>query len=121
VLKSAHHGSRNETDAKWLSIVKPHLAVISVGEKNEYGHPSPQTLALLSRMRIPVLRTDQNGTLDGRTGVDRGNILCGGPAGHGPGPRLSAAPERGPRPEMENEPGPRIRIAVDGNVRGLQL
>src|SRR5260221_3857067 len=29
----------------------------------KYGHPSPQTLALLSRMRIPVLRTDQDGTI----------------------------------------------------------
>ena len=31
VLKLAHHGSRNGTDARWLSLVKPRLAVISVG------------------------------------------------------------------------------------------
>jgi competence ComEA-like helix-hairpin-helix protein len=41
--------------------------VISVGAKNEYGHPSPQTLALLSRARIPVLRTDQDGTIEIRS------------------------------------------------------
>ena len=63
VLKLAHHGSKNGTDARWLSLVKPRLAVISVGQKNEYGHPSPQTLALVSRMRIPFLRTDQDGTI----------------------------------------------------------
>ena len=63
MLKLAHHGSKNGTDARWLSLVKPRLAVISVGEGNEYGHPSPQTLALLSRMRIPILRTDQDGTI----------------------------------------------------------
>ena len=63
VLKLAHHGSKNGTDARWLSLVKPRLALISVGEGNEYGHPHPQTLALVSRMRIPVLRTDQDGTI----------------------------------------------------------
>jgi competence protein ComEC len=63
VLKLAHHGSKNGTDARWLSLVNPQLAVIRVGANNEYGHPSPQTLALLSRMRIPVLRTDHDGTI----------------------------------------------------------
>ena len=63
VLKLAHHGSKNGTDARWLSLVNPRLAVISVGEGNEYGHPSPQPLALVSRMRIPFLRTDQDGTI----------------------------------------------------------
>ncbi len=63
VLKLAHHGSKNGTDARWLGTVRPRLAVISVGASNDYGHPSPQTLALLSRMRIPVLRTDQDGTI----------------------------------------------------------
>jgi beta-lactamase superfamily II metal-dependent hydrolase len=67
VLKLAHHGSKNGTDSRWLSVVKPRLAVISVGAKNDYGHPSPQTLALLSRTRIPVLRTDVDGTIEIRT------------------------------------------------------
>ena len=44
-------------------LVRPRLAIISVGEGNEYGHPSPQTLALVSRMRIPILRTDQDGMI----------------------------------------------------------
>jgi DNA uptake protein ComE-like DNA-binding protein len=67
VLKLAHHGSKNGTDARWLSLAKPRLAVVSVGANNEYGHPSPQTLALLSRTRIPVLRTDQDGTIEIRS------------------------------------------------------
>jgi beta-lactamase superfamily II metal-dependent hydrolase len=67
VLKLAHHGSKNGTDSRWLSVVKPRLAVISVGAKNEYGHPSPQTLALLSRARIPFLRTDQDSTIEIRS------------------------------------------------------
>jgi competence protein ComEC len=63
VLKLAHQGSRNGTDARWLGIVRPHLAVASLGKENGYGHPHPQTLALLARHEIPLLRTDLDGTV----------------------------------------------------------
>ncbi len=63
VLKLAHHGSRNGTDARWLRVVSPKLVVISVGAGNEYGHPNAETLALLSRMGIPLLRTERDGTI----------------------------------------------------------
>ena len=71
ILKLAHHGSRNGTDAKWLAAVRPEQAVASLGAGNEYGHPHPETLSLLARDRIPLLRTDQDGTIeivsDGKT------------------------------------------------------
>jgi competence protein ComEC len=63
VLKLSHHGSRNGTDARWLALVRPQLAVASLGARNEYGHPHPETLALLARSRIPLLRTDRDGTI----------------------------------------------------------
>jgi beta-lactamase superfamily II metal-dependent hydrolase len=63
ILKLAHHGSRNGTDARWLSVVKPELAVASLGKNNDYGHPHPETLSLLRRTGIPLLRTDQVGTI----------------------------------------------------------
>ena len=70
VLKLCHHGSNNGTDARWLELVRPELAVASVGKGNEYGHPGSQTLALLARSGIPLLRTDRDGTVqvesDGR-------------------------------------------------------
>jgi beta-lactamase superfamily II metal-dependent hydrolase len=70
VLKLAHHGSRNGTDARWLDLVRPQLAVASMGKGNEFGHPHPQTLEALARAKIPLLRTDQDGTIviesDGR-------------------------------------------------------
>lgn len=71
ILKLAHHGSRNGTDARWLSTVRPELAVASMGIDNEYGHPHPETIRLLRSERIPFLRTDQLGTIviqsDGRS------------------------------------------------------
>src|SRR4051794_2618978 len=35
VLKLAHHGSRNGTDARWLEFVRPRLTVASLGATND--------------------------------------------------------------------------------------
>jgi competence protein ComEC len=71
ILKLAHHGSRNGTDARWLQTVRPELAVASLGRNNDYGHPHSETISLLRRSGLPLLRTDQLGTItitsDGRT------------------------------------------------------
>jgi competence protein ComEC len=40
VLKVAHHGSRNGTDRKFLSQVKPQIAIISYAIGNSYGQTS---------------------------------------------------------------------------------
>ena len=63
VLKIAHHGSRHSTTELWLNRWKPRLAVISVGERNVYGHPGKDLLERLARHRIPVLRTDLHGEI----------------------------------------------------------
>jgi hypothetical protein len=36
VLKPAHHGRHDRTDARWLELVKPEMAVARVGRLNEY-------------------------------------------------------------------------------------
>jgi beta-lactamase superfamily II metal-dependent hydrolase len=71
ILKLAHHGSHNGTDQRWLDMVSPEVAVASVGRGNEYGHPHSETVSLLRRNEIPLLRTDLRGTItiisNGRT------------------------------------------------------
>jgi beta-lactamase superfamily II metal-dependent hydrolase len=71
VLKLAHHGSHNGTDARWLEKLEPELAVVSLASGNSFGHPHKQTLDLLKEYGVPLLRTDQKGTItlesDGRT------------------------------------------------------
>jgi competence protein ComEC len=62
VLKVGHHGSRGSTGDDWLAALRPKAAVISVG-RNDYGHPSPVTLARLARGALQVLRTDRDGTV----------------------------------------------------------
>ena len=46
-------------------------AVASLGKDNDYGHPHSETISLLRRNEIPLLRTDQRGTIsivsDGQT------------------------------------------------------
>ncbi|WP_165227253.1 ComEC/Rec2 family competence protein [Aquisphaera insulae] len=63
VLKLAHHGSRNGTDEGLLDLVRPEIAVASLATGNSYGHPHSETVSLLRREGIPLLRTDQRGTV----------------------------------------------------------
>lgn len=63
ILKVGHHGSKYSSDLAFLRVVHPQLAVISVSARNTYGHPAPDTLSRLSAAHIPVVRTDQKGTI----------------------------------------------------------
>ncbi len=61
ILAVGHHGSKTSTSPEFLAAVLPKIAVIQVGAKNRYGHPSQETLERLKR--IQILRTDQNGDI----------------------------------------------------------
>ncbi len=63
LLKVAHHGSRTATTPAFLSATRPAVAVVSVGEGNTFGHPTPATLARLAGVGARVLRTDRQGTV----------------------------------------------------------
>jgi competence protein ComEC len=41
--------------------VQAEVAVVSVGQPNDYGHPVPEVLDVLRRAGATVLRTDQLG------------------------------------------------------------
>jgi competence protein ComEC len=60
VLKVPHHGSRYQDDAL-LDQLGPRLALVSVGEDNDYGHPHPDLLDHLEDSGAVVHRTDQDG------------------------------------------------------------
>lgn len=70
VLKVAHHGSRTSSTPLFLEAVRPAVAVVSVGERNAYGHPHPEVMARLEAATERVYRTDRDGTVrvttDGR-------------------------------------------------------
>ena len=63
ILKVTHHGSKASTTLPILKSLNPTQAWISVGSRNTYGHPSPIVLNLLNRFKIPISRTDQQGSI----------------------------------------------------------
>src|SRR5262249_38146020 len=63
ILKVGHHGSKYSSAPKFVADVAPQFAVISDGKNNVYGFPAPETLATFTAQNIPVLRTDQLGTI----------------------------------------------------------
>lgn len=64
VLKVAHHGSARGTTEPFLEAVGPHLAVVSVGSGNRFGHPAAAVLERLTERDVAVLRTDLRGTVE---------------------------------------------------------
>jgi competence protein ComEC len=73
VLKAAHHGSRDATNAYLMKRVAPRFVVISCGAGNDYGHPHTQALRAIqaSAGLKDLFRTDLEGVVtlrsDGRT------------------------------------------------------
>lgn len=63
ILKVGHHGSNTSSDYDFLSKINGKIAIISVGENNNYGHPSEEVLDNLSKAGYVVLRTDENNNI----------------------------------------------------------
>jgi competence protein ComEC len=71
ILKVAHHGSADSGLGAELRELRPAVAVISCGRNNDYGHPTPSTLAALrDSPGVRLYRTDEDGRVvldsDGR-------------------------------------------------------
>ncbi|GAB3221438.1 ComEC/Rec2 family competence protein [Glycomyces halotolerans] len=62
VLKVPHHGSSFQIP-DFLEATDPTVALVGVGEDNEYGHPDPGALALLEERGCLVFRTDRSGAI----------------------------------------------------------
>lgn len=67
ILKAGHHGSNTSSIPAFLSAVSPAYAVISAGQKNRYGHPSPTVLNRLQTFGVNILRTDLSGAIEFKT------------------------------------------------------
>ncbi|MGH9662888.1 MAG: ComEC/Rec2 family competence protein [Bryobacteraceae bacterium] len=85
VLKVGHHGSRTSTTAPFLNLVRPEIAIVSVGADNLFRLPNPDVIEHLGEGHAEVLRTDQCGLItvvsDGRhLKVD--TMLWSGPKAH---------------------------------------
>jgi len=70
VLKVAHHGSSTSSEPVFVEAVDPQVAVVSVGERNKFSHPSDKVMARYLDRGARLLRTDRRGAvvlrIDGR-------------------------------------------------------
>ncbi|MEX2228847.1 MAG: DNA internalization-related competence protein ComEC/Rec2 [Dehalococcoidia bacterium] len=72
-----HHGSRTSSTPEFLDAVDPAVAVISVGSRNSFGHPSPEVLERYTQSGVAVYRTDLAGDVTLRTDGERMWVVAG--------------------------------------------
>jgi len=60
ILKVPHHGSKTSSMSSYVNLIDPEIAIISVGNRNKYNHPSASTLERYKSMRTRLYRTDIN-------------------------------------------------------------
>lgn len=88
LLKAPHHGADNGFTPAFLQAARPEVVVISVGARNQYGHPGPRALAAFSSIARQVYRTDRDGTVtvlgfpDGAHRVTLEDSEAGGSCAH---------------------------------------
>lgn len=63
-LKVPHHGAKEALDENFVKAISPQVSVISVGNKNRYGHPSETTINILTKSGSEVYRTDKDGSIE---------------------------------------------------------
>ena len=63
ILKVAHHGSKTSTTKKFIEAVKPKIALVGVGEDNNFGHPNIGVLERLENIGCKIYRTDKCGEI----------------------------------------------------------
>lgn len=83
VYKVHHHCSSHSSNDNWLEATKPTVAVISVGDKNGYGHPTSDCLQRLHDGNISkVYWTEEGaGQKPGPNDVVSGDVVVEVPTG----------------------------------------
>lgn len=64
IIKVAHHGSKSSSTEKFLSLVKPKIAVIGVGKDNNFGHPNSNVIERIRKYTTIIYRTDKCGEIE---------------------------------------------------------
>ena len=63
ILKVAHHGSKTSSTKQLLEAVNPKIALIGVGEDNNFGHPNSGVLDRIDGLGCKIYRTDKCGEI----------------------------------------------------------
>ena len=62
VLLVPHHGSGRHAPA-FIAAATPSVALVSVGEGNDYGHPAARTMKSVAATGAMTFRTDERGAI----------------------------------------------------------
>jgi competence protein ComEC len=63
LLKVPHHGSKTSSSDEFLNAVQPRCAVISVGERSQFGHPHRVVIDRYLNRGIRLFQTGRDGTV----------------------------------------------------------
>lgn len=63
ILKVAHHGAKTSSSEEFINATRPSLAIISVAEKNSYGHPNNEVVERIKKY-AKVYMTKNSGELN---------------------------------------------------------
>jgi competence protein ComEC len=66
VLLVPHHGSRTSSTPDFIAAVAPRWAVVPVGYRSRFGHPSGEVLERYRAAGAHILRTDLDGAVQVR-------------------------------------------------------
>ena len=66
-LKVPHHGSKTSSTDAFVGAVAPRVAVVSVGEGNQFGHPVDSVVERYAHAGVRFLRTDRDGAVTSLT------------------------------------------------------
>ena len=73
IMKAAHHGSKYSNSEAFMDACSPEVMVFQVG-KNNYGHPSPETISKLENCGVIVYTNLESGAVGFR--LSRRGIKC---------------------------------------------
>ncbi len=75
IYKAGHHGSITSSSSEFVREIHPAYAVISVGARNSFGHPSSNVLNEMSQEGIEIWRTDLRGAAYFRVNMDTTELV----------------------------------------------
>jgi competence protein ComEC len=69
VVLVPHHGSRTSSTAEFVAAVAPSWAIVPVGYRSRFGHPTAEVLERYRAAGAQILRTDRDGAVTVNLGV----------------------------------------------------
>ncbi|MBN1962096.1 MAG: DNA internalization-related competence protein ComEC/Rec2 [Deltaproteobacteria bacterium] len=64
VIKVPHHGSNTSSTRKFITALKPKVAIISVGANNRFNFPRAEVIERYQTYNAEIFRTDQDGMIE---------------------------------------------------------